>query len=93
MLWSEIVPRPTLLWLGFDCLQKEATPEYREMKKKWKFSFFFIKDMHCPGVLTFLSHFQRDYRNHSCIGNTFLYQNTTSKVGVLPIHGAGGQGT
>ena len=26
------------------------------------------------------------YHNRSCIGNTFLYQNTMSKVGVLPIH-------
>ncbi len=26
------------------------------------------------------------YRNRSCIGNTFLYQNAMSKVGVLPIH-------
>ena len=26
------------------------------------------------------------YRNRSCIGYTFLYQNATSKVGVLPIH-------
>ena len=28
----------------------------------------------------------RKYRNRSCIGNTFLYQNAISKVGVLPIH-------
>ncbi len=39
---------------------------------------FFRNFMHFP--------VQQNYCNRSCIGNTYLYQNTTSKVRLLPIH-------
>ncbi len=51
--WQIRFHRVLFLFLALSLQWRMAKPENRE-NKKWKFSFFFVKDTHCQLLLTFL---------------------------------------